>query len=148
MDDSTLLRPKTLSMGPNQPDSETAWKHFHRTFTNLIETLEENDKDPNKLRLLINSVSPEVYTIIEDCATYEAAVETLESLYVKPVNTLYYRHLLATKKQEEGDDLDKFLQKLRITAKQCSFAAVTAEKNRDDSIRDSFIQGIQSNHIR
>ena len=98
MDEHSLLRPKILSTEPNQPDSEKAWKHFYKTFTNLIATLEENDKHPNKLRLLTNSVSPEIYTIIEECATFENAVEVLKSVYVKPVNTLYYRHLLATKK--------------------------------------------------
>ena len=148
MDDHSLLRPKTLNTEPNQPDSEKAWKHFYKTFKNLIDTLEENNKHPNKLRLLTNSVSPEIYPIIEECTTYEKAVEALESVYVKPVNTLYYRHLLATKKQETGDSLDEFLQKLKTLAKQCSFQAVTADKNRDDSIREAFIQGLTSDHIR
>ena len=44
--------------------------------------------------------------------------------------------------------MDEFLQALKTLSKDCNFKAVSAEKNRQDAIRDAFITGIQSNVIR
>ncbi|MGL4482017.1 MAG: RNase H-like domain-containing protein, partial [Lactococcus garvieae] len=78
---------------------------------------------------------------------YESAISTLESLYVKPKNEIFARHVLSSTKQD-GQTLDQFLQKLKSLSKECNFRAVTAEQARDDAIRDAFISGIDSNQIR
>ena len=46
------------------------------------------------------------------------------------------------------DVLYQGLDALKILAKDCKFEAVTATEYRDQSIRDSFINGISSNAIR
>jgi len=50
----------------------------------------------NKLRVLINYVSPDVYELIEEAKTYEEAMNTLKPLYVKTPNEIFGRHSLAT----------------------------------------------------
>ncbi|GFN94501.1 retrovirus-related pol polyprotein from transposon 17.6 [Plakobranchus ocellatus] len=64
------------------------------------------------------------------------------------MNEIFARHVLATTKQEPGQNLVEFLQKLRALAKDCDFKQVTAEQNKKDFIRDAFICGLSSNHIR
>lgn len=46
----------------------------------------------DKLDKLINFVSSAVYEYIEDCTTYNGAVESLNKLYVKSKNEVYGRH--------------------------------------------------------
>ncbi|EFA07199.1 hypothetical protein TcasGA2_TC010206 [Tribolium castaneum] len=52
------------------------------------------------------------------------------------------RYLLGT------ELVNSYLQVLKRLSKDCSFTAVTAERNKDDFIRDAFISGLQSSHIR
>ena len=68
--------------------------------------------------------------------------------YVKPKNEIFARHILATSKQEQGQPLDQFLKKLRSLSKECDFKAVSADKNKEEAIRDAFISGLISNQIR
>ena len=56
--------------------------------------------------------------------------------------------MLATHRQEPGEDLDNYLQALKSLSKDCIFTQVTAKQNRNDYIRDAFIHGLQSYLIR
>ena len=53
-----------------------------------------------------------------------------------------------SRKQKPGETIDQFLQSLRQLAKDCNFVAVTADCYKNESIRDSFINGLTSNAIR
>ncbi|VDQ17307.1 unnamed protein product, partial [Trichobilharzia regenti] len=66
---------------------------------------------------------------------------------MQPCNEVFAQHLLATCKQESGENLDQFVRRLKSLTTDCSFRAVTAEENRNESLRDSFISGIQSSMI-
>ena len=89
-----------------------------------------------------------MYDYIEDCADYDAAVETLTQLYIKTPNEIFARHLLATRIQKPGETLTEFLQELRKLSKDCNIKNVTAEQYREALVRDSFINGIASPLIR
>ena len=89
-----------------------------------------------------------MFEYVEECATYDAVIETLERLYVKTPNKIFARHELATRKQKTGESLDEILEELKKLSKHCNFSAVTAEVYRSEMIRDSFINGISSNYIR
>ena len=67
---------------------------------------------------------------------------------MKPKNEVFARHLLATRKQEPGENVDQFYQQLLHLSKDCQFKAVTADNHRNEYIRDSFISGLTSTHIR
>ena len=136
-----LLKPRVFETDHNAPDAAKQWKYFQKTFSNFLTAVGEN---ANKLQLLVNHISPDVYLLIEECLTYEQAITTLRKLYVKPPNEVYARHLLATRVQQESESLDSFLQALKDLSKDCNFGAVTAAQHRDEYIRDSFITGIQS----
>ena len=96
----------------------------------------------DKLRTLLNCVSPSVFELIEDCTTYASAISKLESAYVKLPNEIFARHLLATRRQQLS--IDEFLRELHTLGKDCNFKVVTAEKYREDLVRDAFINGIAS----
>ena len=67
---------------------------------------------------------------------------------MKPKNEVFARHLLATRKQEPSENVDQFYQQLLHLSKDCQFKAVTADNRRNEYIRDSFISGLTSTHIR
>lgn len=141
-----ILRPERFDADPNVQSASVIWKHWFRTFNTFITKAETTERD--KLDILINYVAPTVYEYIAECKTFDSAISTLERIYVKPKNEVFARHLLSTCKQETGQSLDQFLQKLKSLAKDCAFRSVTAEQNQNDAIRDSFISGMQSNSIR
>ena len=51
-------------------------------------------------------------------------------------------------KQDQHHTLDEFLQILKTLSRQCNYTNVTSEEYRSESIRDAFISGLYSNHIR
>ena len=141
-----FLKPERLDADPNSPTATQEWNHWHRTFKSFLASIASHS--PDKLDTLINFVSPTVYGYIADCTTYESAEDTLQKLYVKPKNEVFARHLLAARRQEPGETLDQYLQNLKLLGKDCNFRAVSAEQNCNDFIRDAFINGLQSPHIR
>ena len=80
-----FLRPEKFEANPSAGDSTKVWKHWYRTYTNLIEELSVK-QSLNKLNTLINYVAPSVYEYIAHCEAYEEAIETLTKVYVKPQN--------------------------------------------------------------
>ena len=93
-------------------------------------------------------MAPNVYDYIAECTSFEIALQTLKTMYIKPKNEIFAWHLLATCKQRPGETLDQFLVEPKTLAKDCNFANITAEQYRSESIRDAFINGISSNNIR
>ena len=65
-----------------------------------------------------------------------------------PNNVLYNRHLLATRRQNEGESIDQYIQQLEKLSKHCEFKSVNSEVYIKEYIRDSFINGLKSNNIR
>ncbi|XP_064080951.1 uncharacterized protein LOC135197777 [Macrobrachium nipponense] len=141
-----LLKPTRLDLDPSPPSAAKEWRHWHKTFSNFIQ--ECGEMAPNKLRTLVNYVSPNVYKYIEECVNYDTAISTLEKLYIKAPNEIYTRHLLATRQQKAGETLDEFLRELRKLGKDCNLNAVSAEQYREELIRDAFINGLASPMIR
>ena len=89
-----------------------------------------------------------VIPILETETTYDNAIKALKLQYEKPVNSIYARHILATRRQLPEESLDDYLRNLKILARDCSFKDVSADIYQEESIRDSFIAGIRSNYIR
>ena len=97
---------------------------------------------------LINCVSASIYELISDCTTYASAIATLDAAYIRPTSVVYNRHQIITLKQDPGQTIDAYLQNLNRISKLCNFEAVTAEQNRQQYVRDAFINGISSATIR
>ena len=141
------LRPAVLTTDACAPDALKTWRHWKRTFDFFLQSL-PTEPPPNKLATLVNFVSPSVYELIAEAASYEDAIKTLETTYDKPKNEVFARHLLSSCKQEQGQSLDQFLQKLKTLAIECNFKACTAEIHKNEAIRDAFISGLISPQIR
>ena len=147
-----ILRPARFESDLNAPNVEKEWKHWLRTFQNYLgaQTITGNDEQQQttKLQALTNSVSATVFEYIADATTYDAAIVILKGLYEKPKNLIYNRHKLATRAQSSEESIDQYMQQLEQLSKQCDFEAVSAEQNRKDYVRDSFINGLISSNIR
>ena len=140
------LRPPRFTTDPNSATAEIEWKHWHKTFENFLTSIA--GQNPDKLITLTNYVSPEVYVHIHDCAWYESAIETLKALYVKQKNEIYNRHVLASRRQREGESLDQYIQELTKLGKECTFVDVNGVQYCSEYTRDAFINGLSSNEIR
>lgn len=141
-----VLRPERFSADPSSAGASKSWLHWRRTFENFLAVLPGEGLD--KFGVLTNFISPTVFEYVEECATYESAIETLQNIYVKPTNEIYARHMLATRRQQAGESLDEYLQALKTLSKECNFQSVTATKYCEEYIRDAFISGLHSNQIR
>ena len=143
------LRPDRFATDPSDSDAAKQWQHWKCTFVNFLAELGEDTQttDAKKLKLLINYVAPSVYEHIAECKSYSDAMDALQDLYIKPKNVFFARHVLASRRQNPGESLDKFLQALKLLAKDCEFKAVSADEYRDDYIRDAFINGLISPQI-
>ena len=102
----------------------------------------------NKLTVLINYVSSDVYQLFSEAQTFDEAVTILKALYVKTPNEIYARHALSTRKQQPNESIDEYLQVLKVMSKDCNYVQVSASQYRDEAVRDAFISGLQSSLIR
>ena len=144
-----LLIPNRLDVSPNSTGSNKTFNHWLRTISSLIrKTTTDATSDTDKLDILINHVSPDVYEYIADHVTYASALNRLKELYIKPTNEIFARHTLSTRKQKEEETIDMYIESLLSLAKECDFQAVNAIENRDDYVRDAFITGLRSSSIR
>ena len=65
----------------------------------------------------MNYVSSEIFEHIADAASYEDAIAIIKSLYVKQKNEIYNRHVLASRRQTDGESLDQYIQELTKLSK-------------------------------
>ena len=146
---SRYLRPERFDIEPGGTASDTRWAHWRYTFINFLsEELPDEVPDSIKLKLLINHLSPTVYSFIQDCKSYEIAIRLLDEIYDKPKNEIHARHILATRRQQSGETIAEYIRCLKQLAHDCNFKSVTAEQNRNEYIRDAFIAGISCHNIR
>ena len=61
-----------------------------------------------------------MFDYVEYCVDFDSVVKTLQNLYIKTPNEIFACHLLANRRQQSGDFLDKFLQQLRKQSKDCN----------------------------
>ena len=117
-----------------------------KTFQNFLTT--RNREGLDKLGVLPYYLSPKIYQYIEDCVNYPTAIATLQTLYIKPTNKVFSRHLLATRHQQPAETLDEHFQALKALSKDCNYKNVTAVLYHEESIRDAFITGLTSGLTR
>ena len=142
-----LLRPDAFSVDPTSPSASKEWSHWKVRFEKFISAITDVSED-NKLSLLINLVSTDVYSYINDAADYTSAISSLEKIYNPKKNVIFARHLLNTCRQDSDQSIDTYFQKLRLLAKDCLFTAVDKEAHENEAIREAFISGLQSVEIR
>ena len=141
------LRPKIFDVDPQSSEARKQWTHWYKSFTCYIAKYEDI-LEADKLNLLINHVNAAVYEIISDAANYNDAITQLERVYAATPNSIFARYLLRSCKQQPGQSVDEFFQKLKQLCVDCDFRAVTAQVHKQQAIRNAFISGFASSEIR
>ena len=88
-----VLRPERLDSDPSSAQATQEWSHWKATFSNFLNSLPQEGL--NKRSVLINFVSPQIFSLIAETDNYERAMETLQNQFIKPKNEIYARHKLA-----------------------------------------------------
>ena len=78
-----LLKPKDLSVNPNDANADKIFKFWLRTVEDFIEVLVEAQpaaarENFNEKRIIIGYLSPDIYAYVEEAQTYERVVEILK----------------------------------------------------------------------
>ena len=106
-----VLHPERLGADPNSSEASKDWLHWRRTFQNFLAILDREGLD--KLGVLTNFLSPRIYQYIEDCGDCPTRWRRC-TLYIKPTNEVYARHILATRHQQSAETLDESRSSKRL----------------------------------
>ena len=147
------MKQSKLDVDPNSAKATKHFKHWLKTFTNFVTrclaaSLADGVPEPNKLEILCAYISADVHELLGGLDSYDAAIAKLKASFIKTPKVIFSRHQLATRKQKAGELLEEFLQSLHVMSKDCSLRNVSAEEYRLDLVRDAFINGLTSHHIR
>ncbi|XP_059830768.1 uncharacterized protein LOC132396820 isoform X5 [Hypanus sabinus] len=138
----SVLRPDRLDLDPQDPDAALAFEHWLACFQSYLE--EVRATEPAVMhRILLSRVTPKVYAIIRDLPTYDGALDALKRQYLRPVNTVYARHHLATRRQRPGESCAEFLRALQTLVRACDCKTLTAEQHAELLVRDAFVMGLR-----
>jgi len=126
-----LLQPKALEVLPSDAEAPSIFNYWLATFETFVVVACQHRADPhveiNKRVLLVNLLSPTVYSYIEGRLSYEEALTVLKSVYMKK-NDVFARHLPAVRKQQPGDSLQQFLFETpvkRLLFQKCDCGAIS-----------------------
>ena len=61
---------------------------------------------------------------------------------------IFARYLLKTCRQQTGESLEDYFQKIKSLSMDCNFAAVSAIQHKKEAVRDAFISGLALPDIR
>ena len=89
-----------------------------------------------------------VYSYISEYQTFDSALARLNGAFVKPVNEVFARYRLNTCRQNVGESLEDFLERLKNLSSNCNFTDLASAQIKETAIRDAFISGLQSGYIR
>ena len=147
-----VLKPDRLDIDINSNSAAKLWKHWKRTFDNFVNKIDlernEGEAATDRLELLTNFLTADIFQFIENCSNYDDAEKVLQNLFIRKPNEIFSRHLLATRKQQTGESVNEFMQALQILSKNCECKPITAENYRKELCRDAFINGLTSSTIR
>ena len=150
---SEWMKSSKLDVDPNSAKATKHFKYWLKTFTNFVTRClaaprADGVPEPDKLEILCAYISADVYELIEGLDSNDAAIAKLKASFIKTPNVIFSRHQFATRKQKAGESLEEFLQALHVMSKDCNLRNVSAEEYCLDPVRNAFINGLASHHIR
>lgn len=130
-----ILKPKVLHWNPHEEGAASNYRHWKRTFENFVAEIVKDAQTKataanvayipiNKLNILTNYVSGDIFEFIEGAELYDDAIEKLNSIYIHKRNELYARYLLSSRKQKPSESLEQYIQALGKLSKDCDFKDV------------------------
>ena len=96
----------------------------------------------------VNHVNSAAYEVISESRSFEEAINKLQKVYAMAPNPIFARYLLKTCRQQTGQSLDDYFQKLKSLSMDCNFAAVSAIQHKQEAMRNAFISGLAFPEIR
>ena len=88
-----LLRPDPFNVDPTSPSASKEWSHCKIRFQKFIGAIADISED-NKLSVLTNLVSTDVFQYITVAVDFNAVIAALEKVYIPKNNVIFARHLL------------------------------------------------------
>ncbi|XP_059822168.1 uncharacterized protein LOC132392364 [Hypanus sabinus] len=143
----SILRPDRLDLDPQSQEAGNAFKLWLVCFESYLEEIQVTETTTMH-RVLLSRVSPWVYSMIRDQPSYQGAMDTLKRQYLRPVNTVYARHHLATWQQRAAESSAEFVRALQTLVWACDWRGLTAEQHAELLVRDAFVTGIRSMYVR
>ena len=141
-----VLKTERFDINPTASNATKLSRHWLAAFENFLAAIESENL--NKLTVLTNYVSADVYELFGEAANYDAALEILKAAYARTPNEIFARQALSTRKQHPDESIEEYLQLLKSLSKECNYLKVTAAQYREEVIRDTFIRGLQNGNIR
>ena len=115
-----ILKPERFNQDPNSPLAAKEWKFWYRTFKNYLDVIQTLGLLLDKFNVLLGHIDQTVYDYIENCNTYEEAIQILKDIYVKTTNKIFAYDLLWSYYQKPNESIDQFLQALHKLSKACN----------------------------
>ena len=146
MDQAILL--ERLTLDPLAPEAANTFAHWLFCFQAFIEASSGFAKtDKEKLQLLHSRVDQRIFGFLNTATTYDAALKLLKERYELKINTVYGRHMLASRRQLPGEPFDTFLDTLQSLSRACTLPAATSEERRQGLVLDALVSGIAAPHV-
>ena len=135
-----LKQPEPLSFTGNVDQN---WKSFIQRFELYLTAINVDRKgDTQKIALLLTCAGAQAIDVyntldIDENDKYEDIKTKLEGFCAPKKNEIYKRFVFRNTKQEEGEQFDSFLTKLKLRSKSCNYGEL-----RDSMIRVQIVYGI------
>ena len=147
------LKPDPLELDTSDPDSNDKWLHWRDMFAGFLSELQSSSTlaltGSQKLTLLLHHISNPIYKCFTGCQNYDAAISTLDGMFIiETKNSIFSRYFLTPRHQETEENLEPYLQNLKILSRDYDFTPLTASQARDIATRDAFISVVRFNQIR
>ena len=110
------LKSDRLKLDTSDPDSNDKWLHWRDMFEGFLSELQSSTSaltGSQKLTLLLHHISTPIYKCLSGCQNYDAAISTLDGMFIKKKNSIFARYLLAIRRQETEESLELYLQNLK-----------------------------------
>ena len=88
-----LFKPDSIfDKDPNSQNADKEFVHWKIIFEKYVSHIKlPEGQTLDKLSLLVNNISAEIYSYISDQTTYDNAMTALQNIYVKPKNAIFGR---------------------------------------------------------
>jgi len=139
---------KAFAVGSDPLTVGSRWKKWKRSFGYFIDA-RAIDSAAQKRALLLDCAGEEVQDIFDTLPEeetpendYAKAIAALDKYFTPRTNIPYERFIFRRTGIEEGENITRYVTKLKQLAVSCEFA------DRDDMIRDQVIEKCKSDQLR
>ena len=145
----TILDPPKLDLSVDRYAAFKTWKDRWEDYVVVTKLAEESaGYQASMLRYSFTEDTRKIYNTLnlseEEAKTSATIIAQLETFAKGTINETMERHILNSRKQEEGEEFDEFLTEIKILSKNCNFCT----QCHDGLIRDKIVGGIQDDALR